>query len=424
MSEFSVTFQGVRSALDKSSAAADRLSGTANSVRSVRSKLTFEIRQRSQIDARLNAVARELEEHNASLRRLVTAGNTVCGLYQRTENSLLGLSVGDITWTQPTFNPDYIPGDGEDSQSILDNILQNLLNFLPTVLPGFVLPFSWDILTDLDFLKIIGKFFDKADVEGGGLLGDFAGYVKSFLEFFTGDMSGLSGFADWANLADDSIGLWKSGYETLKELGATGAMFTKEMAENIKAVGVIGSVIGTVGSFMDMMDTAGKSFQERLDDVANFGSSGTKTGLSALAMLGKIGKAGVYAGSAIAEAAFGFGAQVFDSIDKYNDDGWDLGDTGEVLVDASCEGLYSLGNALTFGGLGFVLDKITGNTDGDYGQMLSDTLKDGADKFSVWIVDTAQDVGGAISGAVDTVKDFASNMWNGFTNAWNFEFAT
>src|SRR5699024_7116719 len=124
------------------------------------------------------------------------------------------------------------------------------------VLPGFVLPFSWDILTDLDFLKIIGKFFDKADVEGGGLLGDFAGYVKSFLEFFTGDMSGLSGFADWANLADDSIGLRKSGYETLKEFGATGAMFTKEMAENIKAVGVIGSVIGTVGSFMDMMDTA------------------------------------------------------------------------------------------------------------------------------------------------------------------------
>ena len=416
MSEFSVTLQGVRSALDRNSTAADRLSATADNVRSVRSRLTFQIRQRSQIDRRLNALAQELENHNASLRRLITTGNNVCDLYQRTESSLLGLTAGTITWVQPQINPDSIPDNGGDSQNILWSWV---LQLLPDLLPAAALPINW---LDFDLAEVVDKLLDKMDVTGGGLLGDITDYFKSFVEFFTGDLSGLSGFADWANLADDSVGLWKGMYDLFKDLGASGGIFTDEMAERVKGIGVLGSLLGTVGSFMDMMDTAGKSFQEIMENTADFGTSGVKSGISVLKLLGVVGTLPAHIYSSIAESGFDFLAQIGESIKEYGADGWDTRDTAEVMIDASCEGIYSLGNALTLGGLGWLLDKITGNEDGDYGQIMSDTLKDGADKFSVWVVDTMQDVGEVTSDVVNTVKDTARDAWNGFVNGWNYVF--
>lgn len=416
MSEFSVTLQGVRSALDRNSAAADRLFVTANEVRSVRSKLTFEIRQRSQIDNRLNALARELEDHNDSLRRLITTGSSACDLYQRAESSLLGLTVDTITWVQPQLTPTYLPSDGGGSQNVL---WPWLLQLLPELLPGAVLPIHWP---DFDLLEVVDKLLDKLGVIGGGLVGDITDYVQSFMEFFTGDMSGLSGFADWANLADDSVGLWNGLYDLFKDLGASGTMFTEKIAERVKGVGVIGSLLGTVGAFMDMMDTSGKSFQEIMDNTADFGTAGVKSSISVLKLLGVVGTLPAHIYSSIAESGFDFVAQIGESINEYNVDGWDTRDTAEVMIDASCEGLYSLGNALTLGGLGWLLDKITGNEDGDYGQKLADSLKDGADKFSVWLVDTSQEVGEIASDVVDTVKDTAQDVWNGFVSGWNYIF--
>ena len=275
---------------------------------------------------------------------------------------------------------------------------------------------------DFDLVKVVDKLLDKMKVTGGGLIGDVTDYFKSFMEFFTGDKSGLSGFADWANLADDSVGLWKGLYDLCKDLGASGAMFTEKVAERVKGVGVIGSLLGTVGAFMDMMDTSGKSFQEVMENTADFGASGVKTGISVLRLVGAVSTLPAHIYTSIAEAGFDFLGQMGESIKEYSADGWDLGDTGEVMVDASCEGLYSLGNALTLGGLGWVLDKITGNEDGDYGQMLSDTLKDGAYDFSVWLVDTSRDIGAVASDVVDTVKDTAQNVWNGFVSGWNYVF--
>lgn len=419
MSEFSVTLQGVRSALDKNSVAADRLSSTADSVRAVRSRLTFEIRQRSQIDARLNAVARELEEHNASLRRLVTTGNNVCGLYQRTENNLLGLTAGSIAWVQPQPSPDYVPGSGEGSQSILENLFELCLDVIPAVLPGAVPPMDW---MDLDLAKFMDKLLDKLGVTGGGLLGDVTDYFESFWEFFTGDKSGLSGFADWANLADDSVGLWKGLYDVFKDLGATGTMFTDEMAQRIQGVGLIGSLLGTVGSFMDMMDTAGKSFEQIMEDTADFGTSGVKAGISALKLIGVVGTLPAHIYTSIAESGFDFIAQIGESINEYSADGWDSMDTAELLIDSSCEGLYSLGNALTLGGFGWLLDKLTGNEDGDYGAMFSEAMKNGAEQFSDWIVDTSQTVSEVASDVADSVKETAEDVWNGFVNGWNYVF--
>lgn len=416
MSEFSVTLQGVRSALDGNSIAADRLFSVADDVRSVRSKLTFKIRQRSQIDSRLNMLAQELEEHNASLRRLITTGNNVCDLYQRTESSLLGLEVSTISWVQPVPNSEYVPASGEESQNILWSWL---LQLLPEILPGTTLPINW---LDFDLLKVVDKLLDKMKVTGGGLIGDVTDYFQSFMEFFMGDKSGLSGFADWANLADDSVGLWKGLYDLCKDLGASGSMFTEKVAERVKGVGVIGSLLGTVGSFMDMMDTSGKSFEEIMENTTDFGASGVKSGISVLKLMGVVSTLPAHIYTSIAEAGFDFVGQIGESIKEYSADGWDLGDTGEVMIDASCEGLYSLGNALTLGGLSWVLDKITGNEDGDYGQMLSDTLKDGAYDFSVWLVDTSRDIGAVTSDVVDTVKDTAQDVWNGFVNGWNYVF--
>ena len=414
MSEFSVTFQGVRSALDKNSAAAGHLSNAASSVRSVRSRLTFEIRQRSQIDAQLNALAKELEEHNASLRRLINTGNSVCDLYQRSENNLLGgLAAASIAWVQP--NRSYIP-DSRTSQSILEDLLDWSLQMLPTA----VQPING---LDFDLAKILDKLMDKLDMAGGGLLEDITDYFGSLNEFFAGDMSGLSGFADWANLADDSVGLWSSLYDLYKDLGATGNLFTEEMAQRVQGIGLIGNVLGTVGAFMDMMDTTGKSFEERMEDTTDLGISGTKAGIAALKLIGGIGALPAHIYTSIAESGFNFVAQIGESINKYNADGWDwIGDTGELLMDASCEGLYSLGNVLTFGGLGWVLDKITGNEDGDYGEMLSDSLKSGAYDFAEWLVDTGQTIGEVTSEIVDDVKVTAEDMWNGLVNGWNYMF--
>ena len=423
MSEFSVTFQGVRSALERNGVLAGRLAAAAGDVRQIRGGLTFEIRQRSQIDNRLDAAARALEEHNASLRRLVSAGSTVCGLYQRTENGLLGLTAGDIVWVLPQPAPDYLPGDG-GRQSILEELIDRLLELLPELFPGAVPPYHWgELAGDFDLLKILDKLLGKLDVAGGGLLGDVTGYFESFLEFFTGDMSGLGGFADWANLADDSVGLWTGLYDLSRDLGAKGSLFTEQMADRVKGVALTGSVLGTVGAFMDMMDTDGKSYQQILDDIADYGASGVGTGISALAMLGKVGALPAHVYTSIAEAGFDTLAQIGDSIHEYYADGvWDLGDTGELMVDASCEGLYSLGNALTLGGLGWVLDRLTGNSDGDYGQMLSDTLKDAADDFSEWIVDAGREVGDFVSDAADGAKEIVSDVVDGFVDGWNWLF--
>lgn len=418
MSEFSVTFQGVRSALDKNSAAAGHLSNAVCSVRSIRSRLTFEIRQRSQIDAQLNALAKELEEHNTSLHRLIATGNNVCDLYQRSENNLLGcLTVGTTAWVQP--NRGYISDSGT-SQSILEDLLDWSLQMLPTLIPGAVQPING---LDFDFAKILDKLMDKLDIAGGGVLGDITDYFGSFSEFFAGDMSGLSGFADWANLADNSVGLWSDLYDLYKDLGATGNLFTEEMAKRVQGIGLIGSVLGTVGAFMDMMDTTGKSFEERMEDTTDLGISGTKTGISALKLIGGIGTFPAHIYTSIAEAGFNFIAQIGESINIYNADGWDMmGDTGELLIDTSCEGLYSLGNALTLGGLGWVLNKITGNEDGDYGEMLSDTLKSGAYDFAEWLVDTGQTIGEVTSDIADTVKATAEDVWNGLVSGWNYVF--
>src|SRR5699024_9317670 len=136
------------SALDGNDIAADRLSSIAGDVRSVRSNLTFKIRQRSQIDSRLNSLAQELEGHNASLRRLITTGNNVCDLYQRAESSLLGLEVGTISWVQPAPNPEYVPASGEESQNILWSLIMQLL---PEAAPGIILPVNW---VDFDLVKV------------------------------------------------------------------------------------------------------------------------------------------------------------------------------------------------------------------------------------------------------------------------------
>src|SRR5699024_12044181 len=141
------------------------------------------------------------------LRRLITTGNNVCDLYQRAESSLLGLEVGTISWVQPAPNPEYVPASGEESQNILWSLIMQLL---PEAAPGIILPVNW---VDFDLVKVVDKLLDKMKVTGGGLIGDVTDYFKSFMEFFTGDKSGLSGFADWANLADDSVGLWKGLYD-------------------------------------------------------------------------------------------------------------------------------------------------------------------------------------------------------------------
>ena len=70
----------------------------------------------------------------------------------------------------------------------------------------------------------------------------------------------------------------------------------------------------------------------------------------------------------------------------------------------------------------WILDKVTGNEDGDYGAMFSQSLKDGASEFAQWVVEAGQAAGELMDDAVDTVKETAENAWNGLVNAWNYVF--
>ncbi|MBE5037782.1 hypothetical protein INF35_08290 [Subdoligranulum sp. DSM 109015] len=399
MSEFGVTFKGLQAALDSDRVMADRLAAAADEVKTIRGQLTFEIRQRSSIDSRLNAVSGMLGDQGAAMGRMVDTGSAVSLLYRRTESGLLGIEPGEMVWTQARQQPSApaepgtLPGDGEDSESLLEFF---------------------------DFLKVIGKWLDSAEMgEGFGALGDLGEYLRSLYEFFTGDMKGFGGLADWVDLTGNSVGLWTGLYQFLDEMGAEGGLFNDAWRTGVKGAGLIGSAIGTIGAYIEMFNIDGQTtFGDMIDKAVDVGKSTAdliKSGLLLFADKGAGLPAHVY--TSIAKAGISSVGQLFESIREYSADGvWDLGDTGETLIDFSTEGLYSLCNSVSFGGLDLLLDAITGNggKDVDYGDLFAQGVKDFGQDAADWIVETS----GEVSEAIDDAKDWIGDTINNFCNGW------
>lgn len=407
MSEFGVSFEGLNAVMLCDQALIDRLASGADEVRSIRKSLTMEIRQRSRIDSRLDMAAGELEARSQGMRRVVDTGNAVELLYRSTEKGLTGRKPGNMVWTRPQpgrsgtggGDSDYAADDGEGYESL--------------------------ILRFFDFLKFSGKWLDWAELgKEYGFLGDLGAYLGSLYDFFTGDMSGMGGLADWLDLTSDSVGLWTSLYEWLDDLGSQGDLFTDAWRTGVKGAGVIGSAIGTIGAYIEMFNIDGQTtFEQMIDKAVGVGENTAdlvKSGLLLFAEKGAGLPAHIY--TSIAKAGISSVGQLFESIHEYSADGvWDLGDTGETLIDFSTEGLYSLTNAVTFGGLDLILDAITGNggKDVDYGDLFAQGVKDFGQDAAQWIVDTGSD----ISEAVDDAKDWIGDTFNNFCSGWKAVFA-
>ena len=385
MSEFSVTFPRMQAANSQNRAVIRQLAAAAGQVESIRSGLTIEIRQRSWIDSRMKAVARDLETYTNSLTRLCNTGDAVFQLYQRTESGLLGKKPEHFRPARPGA-----PGGGE-SESVLETLLENLWEFAKR-----------EFNFKLDSVEALGKLFSYLErdtkpeelkklleqLKGAGLdldsegvipvLGKLATLAKDLMGLADGNTTwgegvtvaggGVSLIGSVLKLLDDSDGL--------KELGGE--------------IGAVGSGLNAIGAFLDAFDSEGKPFEQ----VVGGYTDAVKTTISAAdsiatAFLGTT-PIGHVAMSAIKGSVDAVG-QLFVSWDEYTGDGdLSMGDVGNIVVDVAAEGVYSICNELTFGGLEAVLDFATGGNM-DYGDILADGLRD---------------IGGAIG---DTVSDWAGD---------------
>lgn len=407
MSEFGVSFEGLNTVMLCDQALIDRLASGADEVRNIRKSLTIEIRQRSMIDSRLNMAAGELDDRSQGMRRVVNAGNAVELLYRNTEKGLTGRKPADMVWVRSKPGRSGLGKDG--SHYAADDSTGN----------------ESSLLQIFDFMKSGGKFLDWMESDKSfGVLGDLGSYLNSLYEFFDGDKSGLGGLADWLNLAGDSVGLWGSLYELLDDPTFQGGFFTDGWRACAKGASLVNDLIGAVGSYVELFNCDEQTgFDVYVDKVVDAGASTAdlvKSGLLLFADKGVGLSAHVYV--SIAKAGISSVGQLVESIHEYSADGvWDLGDTGETLIDVSTEGLYSLTNALTFGGAELLLDVITGNQgkDVDYGDLFAQGVKDFGQDAAEWIVDTGSD----ISEAVDDAKEWIGDTFNNFCNGWKVAFA-
>lgn len=411
MSEFGVSFEGLNTVMLCDRALIDRLASGADEVRNIRKSLTIEIRQRSRIDSRLNMVAGELDARSQGMRRVVNAGNAVELLYRNTEKGLTGRKPADMVWVRPrpgrpaagSGNSDYAAGDSTGNES--------------SILPLF------------DFLEAGGKFLDWLDIgKEFGALGDLGEYLGSLYEFFNGDKSGLGGLADWLNLTGDGVSLFGSTFEWLDNPAYKGGIFLQSWRTCVKGAGFVGDLLGTVGAYVDLFNSDEQTgFDGYVDKVVDVGVNVVDTvGSGLIFFAGKSAGLPAHIYLSAAKAGISSLGQLAESIHEYSADGvWDLGDTGAAFVDVTAEGVYSFANAVSFGGVELVLDVITGNggEDVDYGDLLSQTVKDVGQDAIDWIADTGSDIGSDISDAMDDTREWISDTFNNFCNGWKVAFA-
>ena len=188
-------------------------------------------------------------------------------------------------------------------------------------------------------------------------------YVASLYNFQTGDKRGLTGAADLFDLGGESVGLWTELHDYLKgenalsgglnifgdSLGLVSSAFgvaDRINSGELGAAGTIGEIIGLGDNAFDIWESVEK-FKYIGQEGLNFANgSGAYSPVMLWSTLGK--------------TVISTGSQAFKSIEKYSADGvWDLADTGRTGIEAGVSGLYTMFDALTFGGLS-ALGDVTG----------------------------------------------------------------
>ena len=239
-----------------------------------------------------------------------------------------------------------------------------------TTLPVTQIPYDKN---SVSIVKTGLSWLDKANIsddvsDRAGLGKDFLSYLESLHKFIKGDKRGLTGAEDLFDLADNSVGLYSSFYEYLKD-------------ENIfsKGLGIASSSLGLISSGFGVIDkiTSGDLGPAGItSEIIGLGSNGLNMwesieklkhlGEEATNITTKAGKTGLYSPLNLwltfGETAIATGSQMFKSIDKYSADGkWDLGDTGRTGIESGVAGLYTMFDKLSLGGLS-TLGDVTGFT--------------------------------------------------------------
>lgn len=220
------------------------------------------------------------------------------------------------------------------------------------------------------WLKTYLKWLDKSGYDDkAGITGGFLSYSESLYNFFTGNMTGLTGAKDWLDLGDKSIGLWTDFYDYLKAFyNGKGDIFSLASQSNIAKIGIGGNIFGLISDLCGAADNI--SNPER---IGSAGIIGELFGISDNAIdiwhgaekvknIGDTAKNGIYSPlmlyTTIAKGYLSAIGQGFTSYEKYSADGsWDLGDTAATAIESSVSGLYKMVSTLTFG---LISEDVTG----------------------------------------------------------------
>lgn len=227
---------------------------------------------------------------------------------------------------------------------------------------------TYSISDENDLFSIIKTLLKQKETwendKEAGVLKDMISYIESFSTFFSEDKKGYTGASNWFNLADNSIGIWKSLYDyfcNTYEEAKTG-FFGKVAKKQVKVLGLSASFLGLISSVLSASDGVNaKQWQNIVADYVDSGKnilSVIKSGYE-LKHIGDTNsllniKAGPWSALsvylAIGEAGIQSISQGFRSYEKYYHDGqWNMGDTGMTGIDIATAGIYGLGHSLSFG---------------------------------------------------------------------------
>lgn len=337
-----------------------------STVSSLSHRVDPKIRQRYQIDSKLQTAANQLSGiHGQTGRIKSTVENSVTGYYntemkaRRQAQEIAGekVIVSSAAAASPFLSSNAVQ---QNPVPAVENKAQfSLFQTVKNVIQG------------------AGKF-DKLKVLG--FPGDVLDYGSALHQFLTQDMKGLTGVKNLWNLSDKSCSLYASFYDGLKYLYKNqGAIF--ENKNMLDAMGTLSAGAGLIG-----MGSAGIGALDAIKNNPNIGMAGIAgemlgMGDEALEFAGDIAELnGVdktpyspfskYMG--IAKAYTVAGSQCLKSYDQYASDGsYDVGDIGATGVDAAVAGLGSMVDTFS---LGIISEETTGISS----QEVSQAIKEGA----------------------------------------------
>ncbi|MDO5418102.1 MAG: hypothetical protein Q4F29_12945 [Lachnospiraceae bacterium] len=328
------------------------------------------IRVSSRLNQVKNTLAHQSEQTTAISRKL----EEIAGAYESTEQKLVE-GMPKVTVTKPgsgqngdgsggSFSSGGGDGGGGGGRGDKDDKDDNILDIIKAYLTA----------------REKGEGDDDA-----GFTKDVISYFEDLFDFFSGDMKGYSGFADWCDLGKSSSGLWKAMVDFFKNRDP-GDYIDEKFGKAAMGVGVIGSLFGLIGGVTEALGANGESAGQVISKWLDAAKDGTDLGKTIYDIFDK--HEGVYTPAGIYTVIVGSALSVLSqgsrSVDEYLKDGkWDIMDFAGTGVDVSIAGLESLLSGLTFG---VISDDTFGTSVDEISDNLKNKAEEGGKKAGEYIV--------------------------------------